>query len=69
MQQCAWTKLRYSTSFPRLNNCFVAGDPASKVLSEFREHRVRPSLTFFLSSRTFGTRLPFSLQERGKGPV
>ena len=33
------------------------GDPASKVLSEFRQRRVRPSLAFFLSSRTFGTNL------------
>jgi hypothetical protein len=61
--------LQRRASFPRLNHCHSAGDPPSKVLSEFREHRVRLSLTFFLSSRTPGARLPFSSQEKGKCPV
>jgi len=61
--------LQRRASFSRLNGCHVAGNPASKVLSKFREHCVRLSLTFFLSSRTPGTRLPFSSQERGKSPV
>jgi hypothetical protein len=61
--------LQRRPGFSRPNDCFIAGDAPSKALSEYPEHRVRLSLTFFLSSRTPGTRLPFSSQEKGKCPV